>query len=120
MHTVLAGPTTYCKAKLFIIWICKYLTVCITKGRGDDRVEQNIQTLFKVLLESSYLWILEDVLADGLQVSDVGDAADIVGHGLDYNITGRKHELMGTHLWKRDCPERSQNLYNPSMHKREG
>lgn len=42
--------------------------------------------------------MLEDILGDGLQVSDVWDVTDVVGRSFDYNITGWEHELVGTHL----------------------
>jgi len=49
--------------------------------------------------------MLEDVLRDGLQVGDVWDVADIVSHGLDYDIAGWEHKLVGTHLKKFGCTD---------------
>ena len=56
--------------------------------------------------------MLEDVLSDSLQVGDVWDAADVVGHGFDDNITGREHKLVGTHL--RGDKTGSQQVHNRS------
>ncbi|TNN79693.1 hypothetical protein EYF80_010067 [Liparis tanakae] len=42
--------------------------------------------------------MLKDVLPDGVQVADVRDVADVVGHGLDDDIAGREHQLVGAHL----------------------
>jgi len=46
----------------------------------------------------SYLGMFKDVLPDGVQVADVRDVADVVGHGLDDDIAGREHQLVGAHL----------------------
>ena len=56
----------------------------------------------------SYLRVLENVFSDGLQVGDVWDVADVVGHSLDYNITGWEHKLVGTHLRRDSTPSSHQ------------
>lgn len=47
---------------------------------------------------SSYLRVLKYILSDGLQVRNVWDVTDVVGHRLYHHITGREHKLMGAHL----------------------
>lgn len=61
--------------------------------------------------------MLEDVLSDGLQVSDVWDAADVVRRGLDYDVTGREHELVGTHL--RNNRSANHDCYSSSLREKQ-
>lgn len=46
----------------------------------------------------THLWLFEDISGDGVEVSQVFDGGDVLRHGLDHHLTGRQHQLMGSHL----------------------
>ncbi len=46
----------------------------------------------------TYLWLFEDISGNGVEVSQVFDGGDVLRDGLDHHLTGRQHQLMGTHL----------------------
>lgn len=46
----------------------------------------------------TYLWLFEDISGDGIEVSQVFDGGDVLWDGLDHHLTGRQHQLMGSHL----------------------
>lgn len=46
----------------------------------------------------TYLWLFEDISGNGVEVSQVFDGGDVLRDGLDHHLTGRQHQLMGSHL----------------------
>lgn len=46
----------------------------------------------------AYLWLFEDISSDGVEVSQVFDGGDVFRDGFDHHLTGRQHQLMGSHL----------------------
>lgn len=48
------------------------------------------------------LWLFEDISGNGVEVSQVFDGGDVLWDGFDHHLTGRQHQLMGSHLTARE------------------
>lgn len=46
----------------------------------------------------THLWLFEDISGDGVEVPQVFDGGDVLWDGLDHHLTGRQHQLVGSHL----------------------